>query len=228
MKLDVKTSKTGRTETIHEIRTGTTPSGDLSMEVTAGMQMRSEIHLWGVPADELQKTPELRELAAYAGRPKGGYGSGRDDDEAPCPGCPVGEKLRAPLEEIMKAAGGAVIRMRRGNLHAGDGASRGRCRWRRTGRRRSTWNWWNCRSAPIPDSRFEVPAEYQKAPMEISSPRSSRRRNRRSRRPGVKRSNARKEHHRRGRRNADERPCQAGDDLPERRHPAPLSRCTMR
>ena len=56
MKLDVKTSKTGQTETIHGIRTEENLLAIL-MEVTAGMQMRTEIHLWTAGADELQRTP---------------------------------------------------------------------------------------------------------------------------------------------------------------------------
>lgn len=70
MKLEVKNSKTGQTATIQGIRTEENLLV-ISVEMTAGTQMRTEIHTWTASVDELQRTPALRELAAYAGRPKG-------------------------------------------------------------------------------------------------------------------------------------------------------------
>ena len=87
MRLEVKNSKTGQTATIHGIGTEENLLV-ISMEVTAGMQMRTEIHNWVAGADELQRTPALRELAAYIGRPKGGSGSGGNGDQVSGRHCP--------------------------------------------------------------------------------------------------------------------------------------------
>jgi hypothetical protein len=164
MKLDVKTSKTGQTATIHEIRTEEHLLV-ITMEVTAGMQVRSEIHLWSVAADDLKRTPDLRELAAYAGRPKGGLDPVEMMTKA-LAGLPgMGEKLRGPMQEMMKAAGGAVLRMRsatympalakaNGGTDAGEPVTE------------VNMELAELSVTPIPDSRFEVPAGYEKAPME--------------------------------------------------------------
>jgi hypothetical protein len=162
MKLDVKASKTGRTATIHEIRTEEHLLV-ITMEITAGMQMRSEIHTWAVPPDELQRTPELRELAACAGRPKGGL----DPVEmmtkslAGLPG--MGEKLRGPMQEMMKAAGSAVIRMRATTYMPAMAQAAGGGGEPVT---EVNMELVELSTAPIPDSRFEVPADYQTVPME--------------------------------------------------------------
>jgi TonB family protein len=164
MKLEVKTSKTGQTATIHEIRAEENVLV-ITMEVTAGMQMRSEIHIWAASPDELRRTPELRELAAYAGRPKGGL----DPMEmmtkslAGLPG--MGEKLRGPMQEMMKAAGGAVIRMRAATYMTGLSQSMGGAAGGEPVTE-VTMDLAELTLGPIPDSRFEIPAGYQKAPIE--------------------------------------------------------------
>ena len=131
MKLDVKTSKTGQTSVIHGIRAEEFLLA-ISMEVMAGMQFRSEIHTWAVAADELQRTPELRELGAYAGRPKGGLDplEMMTKSMAGMPG--MGEKLRGPMQEMMKAAGSAVIRMQVATYMPAM-AAKLRREWRRAG-----------------------------------------------------------------------------------------------
>jgi TonB family protein len=164
MKLEVKTSKSGQTETIHDIR-AEEHLLVISMELSAGMQMRSEIHIWAASVDALQQKPELRELAAYAGRPKGGL----DPVEmmtkslAGLPG--MGEKLRGPMQEMMKAAGGAVIRMRAATYMPAMAQAMGVSG---SGEpvTEVTMELAELSMAPIPDSRFEVPAGYQSAPIE--------------------------------------------------------------
>ena len=164
MKLDVKSSKTGQTATIHGIRTEENLLV-FSLDVTAEMHMRMEIHNWAAGGDELQRTPELRELAAYVGRPKGALNPVEMVTKvlAALPG--MGEKLREPMQEMMKASGGAVIRMRAATYMPamtqamGGGA---------TGEpvAEVTMELSELSAAPIPDSRFEVPAGYQTAAME--------------------------------------------------------------
>ena len=77
----------------------------------------------------------------------------------------MGEKLRAPMQEMRKAVGGAVIRMRAATympaMAQAAGAADG-------GEPVTEVNMElvELSSAPIPDSRFEVPEGYQKASME--------------------------------------------------------------
>src|SRR5260370_13205346 len=71
MKLDVRVSKTGRTEIVQGIRAEENLLV-LTMELNAGMQMRTEIHTWKAGLDELKRTPALRELAVLGERPNGG------------------------------------------------------------------------------------------------------------------------------------------------------------
>ena len=161
LKLDVKSSKTGQTATIHEIRTAENLLVIL-VEMTAGMQMRTEIHTWNAAAEELRRTSALRELAAYASRPKGGL----DPVEmmtkllAGVPG--MGEKLRAPMQEMMKSAGGAVIRMRTATFMPAmsGGTSPGEPLTE------IAMELAELSAAPVEDARFEVPAGYQTAAME--------------------------------------------------------------
>jgi TonB family protein len=162
MKLDVKTSKTGQMETIHGIRTEENVLAIL-MEVTAGMQMRTEIHLWAASADELQRTPGMRELAAWMARSKRGF----DPVEmmtkslAAMPG--MGEKLRGPVQEMLKAGGGAVLRMRTSTYMPAMTAAMGGADQPVV---EVAMDLAELSEATIPDSRFGVPAGYETAAME--------------------------------------------------------------
>jgi hypothetical protein len=163
MKLDVKTSKTGRKETIQGIQTEETLLV-LTMELTAGMQMRTEIHTWKAGLDELKRTPALRELAVWAERPK----AGMDPVEvvtkvlAGMPG--MGEKLRGPMQEMMKASGGTVIRMRLATFIPAMAQTLGGTADQPVAEVASDLA--ELSIDPVPDSRFEVPAGYQTASME--------------------------------------------------------------
>jgi TonB family protein len=165
MKLDVKSSKTGQTATIHGIATEENLLV-FSLDVTAGMQMRMEIHNWTAGADELQRTPELRELAAYVGRPKGALNPVEMVTKvlAGLPG--MGEKLREPMQEIMKASGGAVIRMRAATFMPSMAQALGGGGAAGEPVAEVTMELTELSAAPIPDARFEVPAGYQTAAME--------------------------------------------------------------
>lgn len=160
MKLDVKSSKTGQTATIHEIRTEENLLV-VSMELSAGTLMRTEIHNWIAASDELQRRPDLRELAAYTGKPKGGLDPMELATKSLLAMPGIGEKLRAPIEE-MKKSGGAVIRMRSATyMPLMPGAQS-------TGEpiTELSMEWAEISATAVPDSRFEVPAGYQAAPME--------------------------------------------------------------
>ncbi len=163
MKLDVKSSKTGRTETIQGIRTEETLVV-LTMDVTAGMQMRTEIHNWKAGMDDLKGSPAMRELAAWAGRPK----AGMDPVEVVTKvleGMPgMGEKLRAPMQEMMKAAGGAVIRTRLATYMPAMAQTLGGTADQPVAEVATDLAEFS--TDAVPDSRFEVPAGYQAASME--------------------------------------------------------------
>ena len=162
MKLDVKTSKTGQTETILGLHAEESLLV-ISMELTAGMQMRTEIHLWAASADELKRTPALSELAAWMARPKGGF----DPVEvmtkslAGMPG--IGEKVRGPVHEMMKAGGGPVIRMRTATYMPAMAAAMGGADQPVV---EVAMDLAELSAAAVPESRFAVPAGYQTAAME--------------------------------------------------------------
>jgi hypothetical protein len=163
MKLDVKTSKTGRKETIQGIHTEETLLV-LTMELTAGMQMRTEIHAWKASLDELKATPALRDLAVWAERPK----AGMDPVEvvtkilAGMPG--LGEKMRGPMQEMMKASGGAVIRLRLATFVPALAQNLGGAADQPVAELASDLA--ELSTDPVPDSRFEAPPGYQASSME--------------------------------------------------------------
>src|SRR6185369_6408664 len=162
LKLDVKTSKTGQTESIQGIRAEESLL-TISMEVMAGMQIRTEIHLWTAGVDELKRTPALSELAAWLARPKSGF----DPVEvmtkslAGVPG--IGEKVRGPVQEMMKAGGGPVIRMRTATYMPAMAAAMGGADQPVV---EIAMDLAELSAAAVPESRFAVPAGYQTAAME--------------------------------------------------------------
>ena len=162
MKLDVKTSKTGQAETIQGIRAEESLL-TISMEVMAGMQIRTEIHLWSAGIDELNRTPALSELAAWMARPKSGF----DPVEtmmkslAGVPG--LGEKVRGPVQEMMKTRGGPVMRMRTAAYMPAMAAAMGGADQPVV---EIAMDLAELSAAPVPESRFAVPAGYQTAAME--------------------------------------------------------------
>ena len=162
MKLDVKTSKTGLAETIQGIRAEESLL-TISMEVMAGMQMRTEIHLWGPGVDELKRTPALSELAGWMARPKSGFDPVEVMTKS-LSGMPgIGEKVRGPVQEMMKAGGGPVIRMRTATYMPAMAAAMG-------GTEQPVievaMDLAELSAAAVPESRFAVPAGYQTAAME--------------------------------------------------------------
>jgi hypothetical protein len=163
MKLDVKTSKTGRTEIIQGIHTEETLLV-LTMELTAGMQMRTEIHSWKARLDELKGTPALRELAVWAERPKAGMDPMEVVTKVLAGMTGMGEKLRGPMQEMMKAAGGTVIRTRLATFIPAMAQTLGGTADQPVAQVATDLA--ELSMDPVPDSRFEVPAGYQTASME--------------------------------------------------------------
>src|SRR5262249_32710687 len=68
MKIDVKTDKTGKTETIKGIKTEemlVTMSIEMPGPMAAMGGMNMEVHLWAATKDELERMPALKEFVAY-------------------------------------------------------------------------------------------------------------------------------------------------------------------
>ena len=163
MKLDVKSSKTGKTETTQGIRTEESVLA-ITMEMAAGMQMRMEIHNWIASADELKGMPALQDLASWAGRKREGLDPMEMMSKAMTSLPGMGEKLRAPMQEMMKGTAGVVMRMQALTFvpamaqMAGGGSDEPLTQVSMELAELST--------APIADSRFEIPAGYHTASME--------------------------------------------------------------
>jgi TonB family protein len=162
MKLDVKTSKTGKSETTQGIRTEESVLA-ISMEMAAGMQMRMEIHNWIASAEELNGTPALHDLANWAGRKRGGLDPMEMMSKAltALPG--IGEKLRAPMQEMMKGTPGVVMRMQALTFVPAMSQLAGGSDEPLT---QVSMDLVELSTAPVADARFEVPAGYQTAAME--------------------------------------------------------------
>jgi TonB family protein len=167
MKLDVKTERTGQTATIQGIR-GEENLITISLEIPnpsgASMQMRAEMHQLQATPDEVKRLPALQELAVYAGMPKAGMDPVELATKALAAFPGLADKIRGPLAELAKNRAAGMLRMRTALYMpaiaqmAGGAADQPVTEFKMELTELS--------SAPLPDSRFEVPAEYQSAPME--------------------------------------------------------------
>ena len=133
------------------------------MEMGAGMQMRLEIHNWIASAEELKGTPALHDLANWAGRKREGLDPMELMSKAltSLPG--MGEKLRAPMQEMMKGTPGIVMRMQALTFVPAMAQLSGGSDEPLT---QLSMDLVELSTAPVEDSRFEVPAGYQSAAME--------------------------------------------------------------
>jgi hypothetical protein len=157
MKLDVKTEKTAERATIHGIGTEErVVTITMEMPGMPGPGMRIEVHAWVATAAELKAMPELKELAAYAARARKAMDPVEMMTNAfgKMPG--FGEKMKGPMQEIMKGEGEQVVQMRESVympfMSGNDAAIE------------ISMDLAELSMASIPDTVFEVPAEYQKAP----------------------------------------------------------------
>ncbi len=162
MKLDVKTSKTGKTETTHGIRTEENVL-TISMEMGAGMQMRIEIHNWTAGAEELRGMPALHDLAAWAERKRDGLDPMEMMTKAMASLPGLGEKLRAPMQEMVKGTGGVVIRMQARTFVPAMAQMSGGSDEPLS---EVSMELAELSTAPVADARFEIPAGYHSAAME--------------------------------------------------------------
>ncbi len=167
MRFDATTDRTGKTATIQGMGAEEyllTISIEVPNPAGPAMQTRMEMHQWRAKAEEVNRIPALKELEVYAAMPK----SGMDPLEmvtksmAAFPG--MADKIRSSLDEIMKSAGKGILRMQTGiymsamaNLVEGAGGQPVV---------EYSMELAELSSAPVADSRFEVPAGYQSAPME--------------------------------------------------------------
>ncbi len=168
VKFDVKTEHTGKTAEIQGIHAEENilvvtmefpnPSGP-------GMQMRMEMHQWIAGPEAADRVPALKELEVYSSLPKAGL----DPVEmmtktlASFPG--IADKLQGPLKDLGKNASKAMLRMQTAIYIPSMAAMLG------SGAADQPFTEFNMElaelsSTPLPDSRFEVPADYQSAPME--------------------------------------------------------------
>lgn len=167
VRVNVKSDRTGRTATIQGIATGehvTTIAIEMPVPAGPGLQMRLEMHQWTAEAAEMERVPQLKELALLASLPK----TGMDPMEmmtkmmGSMPG--MADKLRQAAAEMMKTAGQTSLRtegaayMPAMAMLAGSAGDQAFMTFHIELAELS--------SAPVPDSRFEVPADYQSATME--------------------------------------------------------------
>ena len=167
MKLDVKTERTGKTAKIQGINSEETlltvgieipnPSG-------LSMQMRMEMHQWTASAEDVDRNPALKELEMYGELQKAGLDptAMMTKSLATIPG--MADKLRDAVREMMKSTGKATLRMQTAvympqmALIAGGTGDQPFTEY--------TMELAELSSAPLADSLFEVPADYQSAPVE--------------------------------------------------------------
>jgi TonB family protein len=167
LQLDVKTERTGKTAKIQGIDAEEnlmTVSIEFPNPAGPAMQMRMEMHQWTASAEEMNRVAALKELAVYAELPK----SGMDPVEmmtkslAGIPG--MAEKMRGAVQEMTKNAGKAMLRMQMAMFMPSMAQMMpGAADQPFT---EFTLELTELSSGPVADSRFDVPADYQSAPME--------------------------------------------------------------
>jgi hypothetical protein len=114
MKVDVKTDRTGKTATVKGIKTEellVLMSIDIPTPMGTPMAMKMEMHMWAATKDELERVPSLKELAAYMTSQARGSDATSMASKMfnSLPG--LADKLKGPMEEMMKASSQAVLRM---------------------------------------------------------------------------------------------------------------------
>jgi hypothetical protein len=173
LNFDVQTRKTGQTSTIQGMRA---EENVVILTINApGLQgvpsaMRLEMQFWVAPAAEMRRTPALTELAEYAERAHRAFDPAQmiQYTFSMVPG--MGDSLRAPLEALLQANSGLVLKVHSGvyipalaQLMAASGRAPAGVDpngpFAEFGMDVAEIS-----SAPIEDSVFAVPADYQAAP----------------------------------------------------------------
>jgi hypothetical protein len=114
LKIDVKTDKTGKTDVIKGLKTEemlVTVTMSMDGPMAAMMGMKMEMHMWAATKEELERVPALKEIAAYMRAQATGTDPASMASKmfGQLPG--LGDKLKGPMEEMLKASSNAVLRM---------------------------------------------------------------------------------------------------------------------
>jgi TonB family protein len=167
MKFDAKTERTGQTAKIQGINAEETLL-TVTMEIPnpsgMSMQMRMEMRQWTASAEEVDRNPALKELEIYGELQKAGADpmAMMTKSLATIPG--MADKLRDAVREMTKNSGKAMLRVQTAvympqmALIAGGAGDQPFTEYNMELAALS--------NAPLADSRFEVPADYQSAPVE--------------------------------------------------------------
>jgi TonB family protein len=163
MKFDVKTDKTGKTDTIKGIK-----AEEMLVTVDAdmgAMTMKLEMHLWAATPDELARVPALKEIAAYMTS----QATGNDPSAmaskmfAQVPG--FADKMKEPMEKMMKSSSQAVLRSEMRMIMPGSAKMMGATDPNEPFTDLTT-DITELSTDAIPDSVFQVPQGYQEVKIE--------------------------------------------------------------
>jgi TonB family protein len=168
IKLDVKTDKTGKTDTIKGIKCEelvTNVSMDMPGPMAAAMSMKMEMHMWAAMPDELARVPALKEIAAYMTNQASGMDPTATASKmfGQLPG--FGEKLKGPMQEMMKSSSQAVLRTEIKMIMPGSAKMMGASNPDEPMMNMTT-DVTELSTDPVPDSAFQVPAGYQETKIE--------------------------------------------------------------
>jgi TonB family protein len=168
IQFDVKTDRTGKTAVIQGIGAEETVL-NLSIEIPnpsgVPMKMRMEMHQWIATPEEMNRVPALKELDVYASLPKEGVDPVATMTKvlANFPG--MAEKVRGAMGDLTKNVGKATLRVQTAIYMPSIAAMMGSAAADQPFTEYSM-ELAELSSAPLPDSRFDVPANYQSALME--------------------------------------------------------------
>jgi TonB family protein len=166
LQIDVKTDKTGKTETIKGFKTEEnviTMSVDMPGPGGPGMSIKMEMHMWMATQEELARVPALNEISAYMKN----QAAGNDPMGAlskmfgQMPG--LADKMKGPMEQLTKS--GAVLRSEIRMLMPAMAKMMGASNADEPFMQMTT-DLTELSTEPVPDSAFQVPEGYQEAKIE--------------------------------------------------------------
>ena len=168
LKIDIKTDKTGKTDTIKGIQAEemlVTVNIGMDGPMAAAMAMKMEMHLWAATKDELERVPALKEVASYMKAQAAGTDAASMASKmfGQLPG--FGDKLKQPMADIMKASSNAVLRMQMKMMMPGSAKMMG-AKDPDEPFTDLTTDMVELSTDAIADSVFQVPEGYQSAPLE--------------------------------------------------------------
>lgn len=167
-KIDANSAKTGNTEMIRGIKAeemlinvAVDPAGAMA----GMMSMKVEMHIWTATSEEMERIPAVKELAAYM--------AGQSDGAAPASTTArmfsqmpeFAGRLKLPIEEMMKVSSKAVLRTSVKMMMPASARMMGAANPDEPFNEMTT-DLIELSADPIPDSVFDVPADYKIAPLE--------------------------------------------------------------